>query len=402
MVRISRTLSFLLTIGLVGSVWGDTVQVSSVQEVRDAISSASGPRTIILPDQQLLLTFPIHLKSDIEITGSSTSGFKIPLGLSIPAMYAMGSSSFAGTIVGVEANQKTIQFATAHGLSVGDMIAVKLNDWDDHTDQVAEVIDPWTVQVYQRLVRVAAGQEVSKVDPVQNIKLSGFRIDGGDNPISYDMTRFVRLENLIVTQNGLNPIIRRSLNVTLKKNILDTVGSGWTFLSNSGVFLSENVTVRHNKAGAFFRSCASFLVEDNVFSGIPEAFLYGGNGDGITIAFSQDGTMARNRIRDSSCYGTWILNSDNIRMYDHTYYNTYTTSVYVTDSKSVLIQNCSASTNDIGYGFTATGNEGLQFHGNVAYKVPRGFYVDGNTGLSMTGNNSVQTGVSDVFSNNSG
>ncbi|MEZ5162493.1 MAG: right-handed parallel beta-helix repeat-containing protein [Fimbriimonadaceae bacterium] len=402
MSRITRTLSLLLTLGAVASVWADTVQVSSVQEIRDAIDSANGHRTIVLPDQQLILDFPIHLKSNIELTGSSSSGFVIPDGMMIPAMYAMGTSNLVGSIVGVDANQKTIQFSEEHGLVAGDMITVKLNDWDDHADQVAEVIDPWTVRVYQRLVRVESGQEVSKVDPVQSIKLSGFRIDGGDNPIKFDKTRWVNIEGLIVTQNVLNPIVRRSLNVTIMSNVLDTVGAGWTLMSSSGVFFKENVTVRHNLAGAFFRSCASFVVQDNVFAGIPEAFVYGGNGDGITVAFSQDGALMQNSIRDTSCYGTWILNSDGIQMIGHTYYNTFTHSVYVTDSKSVLIQNSTASTNGTGFGFAAERNDGLQMHGNVGYKVPLGFYVDNNGGFSASGNVSVKTEFADIFTNNSG
>ncbi|MCB0826712.1 MAG: right-handed parallel beta-helix repeat-containing protein [Armatimonadetes bacterium] len=394
--------AFLLIAVLVASsASADTVQATSLTHAQQLIDSASGPRMVLLPPGNQVMTAPLRLKSKIILNGNGSTNLIVPTNAGIQAIVGSGSVGANQVISEVDAENRRLTFAAPHGFSQGDTVQIEFtNGVDWIVDKVAQVIDANTIQLHQRFVRQAVGQNVRKATPLYGIDLMNFRVTGSTNPVWITDAEGVTVNSVVMVGAQLSPVIYRSSTVAVLNTTLDTVGGGWSFLSCTGVVFQFNTAVKHQRAGFFFRAVTNGVANNNNCQGIPGAVAFGGNGDGFTVCNSQDVQADYNDVRHTSCYGTWVLDSDNVSMTGNKFLNTYTTAMYLLRNKDVVLDGNSSSTNAIGYGFTLDSNVNITLTNNLAYQVPRGLYAVNNMQLSVLGQRSVSTQYPDYYSGN--
>lgn len=377
----------------------DTVYAASMAEVQPLIDAAVGPRTVMLPSGNQVCIDSIRLKSNITLAGRNTT-LVFPAVKLTDAIVASGSYVKQGFVSSVSPDRRTVSLSQGSVLP-GQWVVLDDPNATDSTlpDVVSTSLQGFTTSA-SLPERVSAGMAVLQVQPVRNITVRDLRIMGSKNPINFDFAENVNISNVTVTDCDNYMVVRRTVGATIARCVWERTGGGPFFLGCRDVAARDNIVTKHTRAGVFVRSCTNATVESNTMQGIPGAVAFGGNGDGLTVAFSDQVLVRRNDIRHTSCYGMWILNSQDTVVDLNSTTNCYTTSYFVLDCKSVTLSGNSSSTNAIGFGFTVMGSSSVNLINNIAYLVPRGFHCTGNAGLTLSGNRSVTTQQPDYFADN--
>lgn len=382
------------------AVQADTVNATTMDQVQSLVDSATGPRTIVLPAGNHVRLNPIRLKSDITIQGNNTTLYFPPQFVG-NAFVATGDLSPLGVLKSLSLDRLSGQ--VDQDLPTGSINATveDSNGTDSTLLQITTVSGGSFQTTSPAPNRAMSGQTLFRRVPVSNVTIQGIRILGTTNPCYFDVADNVTVRNIVVTDSQNYMVFRRSSNVDVSNCVWERTGGGPFFLGCSNVSANNNVVTKHTRAGVFVRSTSNATVQDNAMQGIPGAVAFGGNGDGLTVAYSDNVLVTNNDIRHTSCYGMWILGSQQVTVQNNATTNCYTTSYYVSGSQQVTLRSNSSSTNAIGYGYTVINSNGINLASNVAYLVPRGFYCVDNFTLSLSGNRSVQTQNPDYFANNS-
>lgn len=383
--------------------WADTVQASSLAEVQALINAATGPRTILLPPGNFTVTKSIVLKSDITIDGQNSTTLTVPSNLFLDVFMATGTRSSLGSLMTVDESGTAIELSLPAKLNPGDMLFFDLgNGTDGSIHTVAQSGRSGGTFLDQPLPeRVSTGCQVYRVDPVQNIVVKNVRTDGANNPVLFDYCKDATIDGVITTHSRNYMFLRRSLNLLVNNSIWEFTGGGPFFLASRNCLAANNVVTKHTRAGIFARSCSEVSVTGNTMQGIPEAAAYGGNGDGLTIVYCDGTEISGNSISNTSCYGMWVLDSQKVTCTSNETSNCLTTSFFFQNVGGAELRDNVASSNLVGYGYTAIGCSDLSVVGNMAYQVPRGYYIVNNIALLFDQNTSLQTIYQDYFYNNS-
>lgn len=394
-----------LALLIAGIASADMVAVKDWQELAQAIQTASGPRTVVLPNSPITATQPLTLRSDITILGQPNSAILMEAGILsraevIPiAITARGEITQSGSIT--SANGYVLEATFAEPISTGSMLSIDLgNELDRFTTEVISVISPGKYVTRNQLPEGLTGLTVSAFLPIENVRLTGFRIEGFDKPFEIDLARNIRIDRMTQTNNQAYGTISNSVAAVFYSSILETSGGGVFFQNTSNAYVHNNTIDQHEMAGVFFRSVFDGFIEGNSITGIPGAVAWGGNGDAITIAECGRVYVRNNQIADTSCYGIWVLLSDSVFLEGNQATNTYTTSYYLDRSTNVSAIGNNATNNIIGFGITAMDCAGIEIRDNQASFMPRGFYVVGNQGLTHSNNVSTNCANPDIYENN--
>lgn len=379
------------------------IEASQYPSIQAAIDAAPAGATVRLPAGRSVILTPLRLKSDLTIQGQANSELFIPNAIQIPAFTGEGTRTPQGRVMASGTNQFTLSDRT--GLSEDTLLEVVMDDGslDSHMNVVNFIDGRGQIRLVHPLpLNGVSGRTVFRVNPLRGVRLEGFRITGGANPILLRWARGIRLSNLTIVGSQGYAQVWRGYDVSMNRNVFDTVGGGLAQLSVTQGRITDNTVVQHQRAGAFMRSCTDGTMENNRMSGIPGAVAFGGNGDGLTVALSHRVRVINNDIRHTSCYGMWILDSDFTEIAGNRTFNCYTTSFYLLRGTGNVLRNNIASTNAVGFGFTVDGTRNTLMEGNTGAMLPRGYHIVNNESLQFRDNESAQNREADFFANNPG